>query len=93
MNMLSQSIKQSIHQIDAFLENKTLGRLIVYHEKRQAFLELEIGEHIQLNDSFNIEILNCNKWIPVTFEEVITTLSTDGCALYAGKTCRIKKIN
>ncbi|MBE2919737.1 hypothetical protein HPK02_13130 [Anoxybacillus flavithermus] len=56
MDTLSDHIKYTTRKIDAFLENYTIGTLVI--ENGQAFLQLEIGELIQLNDSFIIEYLS-----------------------------------
>jgi len=74
--------------IDAYLDNYTLGTLIV--DDGQAYLELEIGELITLDDSYKIEVINGGEYQPITYHEAITRMSTDGWALFAGLTARVK---
>ncbi|MGG1690590.1 hypothetical protein [Heyndrickxia ginsengihumi] len=84
------SIKHTISMIDAFLMNKQLGTLVV--DDGQAFLELAIGELITLNESYEIEVISDGKYYPITYNQAINTMSTDGWSLYAGLDCRIRKI-
>lgn len=88
--MLNDSIKQSIHEIDAFLDGYTLGTLIV--EGGQAFLEFSNGEYMPLNDNYQIEVINDNNNHPISCQQAINTLSTDGWSLYAGLTARVKRV-
>jgi len=86
--MLTDSLKQSIYMIDAFLMQKQYGTLIV--DDGQAYLDLPVGELITLNDSFEIEVINDGEYIPITFEEAVNTMSTDGWSLYGGLQARVK---
>lgn len=89
--LLTDSLKHSIHLIDAYLDNFTLGILIV--DDGQAYLQLDIGELITLDESFEIEVINGNEYHPVTYDEAVNTISTDGWSLYAGLKAKVKKIN
>ncbi|MED1441902.1 hypothetical protein P4U24_08830 [Aeribacillus composti] len=91
MDTLSDHIKYTTRKIDAFLDNYTLGTLII--ENGQAFLELEIGEYIELNDSFIIEVFAGGKYQTITYDQVINTFCSDApdWHLYAGAECRIKR--
>lgn len=77
--------------INAFLDNYTLGTLII--ENGQVFLELEIGELIQLNDSFIIEVFDGQKYHTITYEQALNTYCADmpDCLLFAGFECRVKR--
>ncbi len=77
--------------IDAFLMGRQFGRLIV--DDGQAYLELAIGELIKLDDSYEIEVLNGDTYHPITFQQAINTMSTDGWSLYTGLDCRVKQIS
>jgi hypothetical protein len=88
--LLNESIKQSIYKIDAFLDNWTFGRLVF--EDGQPFLELNNGELIKINDSFDIEVIADGKYYPVTYQQVINTSDRYfNTSLYAGFDCRIKQ--
>ena len=91
MNILSENIRYTTRKIDAFLEQYTLGTLII--ENEQAFLQTEIGEYIALNDSFEIQVLAGGQYHTVTYQEAINTFCADmpECPLFAGFECRVKK--
>ncbi|MGG3847410.1 hypothetical protein [Aeribacillus composti] len=91
MDTLSDHIKQTTRKIDAFLNNYTLGTLII--ENGQAFLQLEIGEYIQLNDSFLIEVFAGGAYRTITYEQALNTFCADmpDCPLFAGLEARIKR--
>jgi hypothetical protein len=59
--MLSDHIRYTTRMIDAFLNQYTIGTLVI--ENGQAFLKLENGELIMLNDSFIIEALESGQTI------------------------------
>ncbi|APH05862.1 hypothetical protein [Bacillus weihaiensis] len=82
------SIKETIYMIDAFLLQKQFGTLVI--EDRQAFLQLPVGELITLNESNLIEVINDGEYYPITYEEAVNTISTDGWSLFAGLDCRVK---
>lgn len=87
---LHESIQDTISQIDAIIDGWTLGRLIV--EGGHCFLVLPIGEVVLLDtDDFEIEVQNDNEFVPVTINQIMTTLSTDGWYLFAGSDCRIRQ--
>ena len=91
MNILSESIKYTTRKIDAFLDQYTLGTLVI--EDEQAFLQTEIGEYIALNDSFEIQVLAGGQYHTVTYQEAINTFCSDmpDCPLFAGFEARIKR--
>lgn len=91
MDTLSDHIKYTTRKIDAFLENYTLGTLII--ENGQAFLQLEIGELIKLNDTFIIEVFDGQKYNLISYEQALNTFCSDAPEwhLYAGAECRIKR--
>lgn len=87
---LSDFIKHTISHIDAYLDNYTIGTLII--DDGQAYLELDIGELITLDDSYKIEVINGDgKYHPITYHQAITTMCTDGWALYGGFKTRVRK--
>lgn len=87
--LLNNSIKQSIYEIDAFLDNYTLGTLII--DDKKAFLQLDIGELIELDDTFKIEVINNRQYIPVTYNQVLNTIDKYMDApLFAGFSARVK---
>lgn len=88
--LLNDSLKHSIHMIDAFLIGRQFGTLIV--DDSVAYLQLPIGELIKLNDSFEIEVINDSEYISITYEQAIHTMSSDGWSLYAGLDCRVRQI-
>ncbi|HZG59896.1 MAG TPA: hypothetical protein VEY68_05415 [Anoxybacillus sp.] len=91
MNILTEHIKYTTRKIDAFLENYTLGTLVI--ENGQAFLQLEIGEFIQLNDLFIIEVFDGEKYNRISYQEALNTYCSDAPEwhLYAGLEARIKR--
>ncbi|MFC4182803.1 hypothetical protein [Saccharococcus thermophilus] len=91
MNILSENIKYTTRKIDAFLDNYTLGTLVI--ENGQAFLQLEIGEYIALNDSFIVEVFVNGKYHRISYQEAISTFCADmlDCPLFAGLEARVKK--
>lgn len=86
---LHEQTLNMISQIDALIDGWTIGRLII--EDQHAFLALDIGEVILLNGNFEIEVRNGDEFVPVTVEQVLNTISTDGWLLYAGLDCRIRE--
>ena len=86
--MLTDSLKQSIYMIDAFLMQKQYGTLIV--DVGRAYLDLPVWELITLNNSFEIEVINDGEYIPITYDEAVNTMSTDGWSLFAGLQARVK---
>lgn len=87
--LINDSLKHSIYMIDAFLMGKQIGTLIV--DDGQAYLDLAIGELITLNDSFEIELIVDGEYYPISYEQAVNTMSTDGWSLYAGFDCRVRK--
>ncbi|MFV2046886.1 hypothetical protein CJ195_21805 [Bacillus sp. UMB0899] len=85
-----KSLKETIYMIDAYLSQKQLGTLIV--DSGQAFLELPVGEFITLNDTFEIEVINDGEYYPITYDQAVNTMSTDGWSLYAGLDCMVKQV-
>ena len=90
MNILSESIKYTTRMIDAFLDQYTLGTLII--ENEQAFLVTE-NDEIQLDDSFIIEVFAGGKYHTITYEQASNSYCSDmpDCPLFAGFECRVKK--
>ena len=90
MNILSESIKYTTRKIDAFLDQYTLGTLII--ENEQAFLVTE-NDEIQLDDSFIIEVFAGGQYHTITYPQVLNTFCSDmpDCPLYAGLEARIKR--
>lgn len=86
--MLSDHIKRTTREIDAFLENYTLGTLIV--DGDTVSLETKHGE-IVLDESYVIEVYGDGKYHPITFDQAKNTMSSDGWPLYAGLEARVKK--
>ncbi|MGG4000726.1 hypothetical protein [Anoxybacillus kestanbolensis] len=91
MNILTDHMKQTIRKIDAFLEQYTLGTLII--ENGRAFLQTEIGELIKLNDTFIIQVFAGGAYHTITYEQTINTFCSDmpDCPLYAGFETRVKR--
>ena len=90
MNILSESIQYTTRKIDAFLDQYTLGTLII--ENEQAFLVTE-NDEIQLDDSFIIEVFAGGAYHTITYEQAINTFCSDmpDCPLFAGLEARVKK--
>ena len=91
MNILSESIQYTTRKIDAFLDQYTIGTLII--ENGQVSLLLENNDEIQLDDSFIIEVFDGQKYHTITLEQAINTFCADmpNCPLYAGLEARVKK--
>lgn len=85
--MLNDHIKRTTREIDAFLENYTLGILIV--DGDAVSLETKNGE-IVLEESDIIEVFAGGKYHPITYEQARNTMSRDGWPLYAGLEARVK---
>ena len=86
--MLSDHIKQTVRTIDAFLENYTLGTLIV--DGDIVSLETKSGE-IVLDESYVIEVFAGNQYHTITYDQARNTMSRYGWPLYAGLEARVKK--
>jgi hypothetical protein len=86
--MLSDHIKQTVRTIDAFLENYTLGTLIV--DGDTVSLETKHCE-IVLDESYVIEVFAGNQYHTITYDQARNTMSSDGWPLYAGLEARVKK--
>jgi hypothetical protein len=89
--MLSDHIRYTTRMISAFLDNYTLGTLII--ENGQAFLQLEIGEYIALNDSLEIQVFAGGQYHTITYEQALNTFYADmpNCPLFAGLEARVKR--
>lgn len=85
--LLEESLKQHVYNIDATIDNYTLGRLIVDGDKAIVQTDDRI---ITLNKTFKIEIIKNYEYVPITYNQVFT-LSTDGWPLLAGCQVRIKR--
>jgi hypothetical protein len=86
--MLNDHIKRTVRTIDAFLENYTLGTLIV--DGDTVSLETKNGE-IVLDESYVIEVFDGEKYHQITYDQARSTISSDGWPLYAGLKARVKK--
>ena len=91
MNILTDHINQTIRKIDAFLDQYTIGTLII--ENGQVSLLLENNDEIQLNDSYIIEVFAGGAYHTITYEQAINTFCSDmpDCPLFAGLEARVKK--
>lgn len=88
--LLTDSLKQTIYEIDAFLGGYTLGTLII--EDGQALLELSNGKYLHMNDSFQIEVITDSGKYLISYQQAISTISTDGWYLYAGFQAMVKQV-
>ena len=86
--MLSDHIKRTTREIDAFLERYTLGTLII--DGDTVSLETKHGE-IVLDETYVIEVFDGEKYHPITYDKARNTMSSDGWPLYAGLEARAKK--
>jgi hypothetical protein len=86
--MLNDHIKRTTREIDAFLENYTLGTLII--ENSEVSLETKNGV-IVLDETYVIEVFAGGKYHPITYEQALNTMSRDGWPLYAGLEARVRK--
>ncbi|MEK4381140.1 hypothetical protein NSS70_04380 [Aeribacillus sp. FSL K6-2848] len=86
--MLNDHIKRTTREIDAFLENYTIGILIV--DGDSVSLEAKSGE-ILLDETYVIEVFAGGKYHPITYDQARNTMSRDGWPLYAGLEARVKK--
>lgn len=86
--MLSDHIKRTTREIDAFFERYTLGTLIV--DGDTVLLETKNCE-IVLDETYAIEVYGDGKYHPITFDQAKNTMSSDGWPLYAGLEARVKK--
>ena len=91
MNILTDHIKQTIREIDAFLDQYTIGTLII--ENGQVSLLLENNDEIQLDDSFIIEVFDGSQYHTITYEQALNTYCSDAPEwhLFAGLEARVKK--
>jgi hypothetical protein len=91
MNILTDHMKQTVRRIDAFLDNYTLGTLVV--ENEQAFLVTE-NDEIQLDDSYIIEVFGGSQYHRISYEQALNTYCSDAPEwhLYAGVEARVKKV-
>jgi hypothetical protein len=91
MNIFSDHIKQTIRKIDAFLDNYTLGTLVI--ENQTVSLLLENNDEIQLDDSYLIEVFDGTKYHSITIEKALNTFCADApnWHLFAGFEARVKR--
>lgn len=87
--MLNGHIKRTTREIDAFLENYTIGTLIV--DGDTVSLETKSGE-IVLDESYVIEVFAGNQYHTITYDQARNTMSRDGWPLYAGLETRVKGV-
>lgn len=85
--MLNDHIKRTTREIDAFLENYTIGTLIV--DGDTVSLEAKSGE-ILLDETYVIEVFAGGKYHQITYDQARSTISSDGWPLYAGLEARVK---
>jgi len=85
--MLNDHIKRTTREIDAFLENYTLGTLII--ENSEVSLETKNGV-IVLDETYHIEVLGGGEYHTITYDQARNTMSRDGWPLYAGLEARVK---
>ncbi|MTT32699.1 hypothetical protein GMB86_11845 [Terrilactibacillus sp. BCM23-1] len=81
---LAESLKQTLSIIDGW----TIGRLVVVDDK--AYLDLDCGESVTLNDSFYIQVRHDNGYHAITVNQTINTKDSFGWCLFAGLDARIK---
>ncbi|MBW7649817.1 hypothetical protein [Anoxybacillus sp. ST4] len=91
MNILSDHIRYTTRTIDAFLDQYTLGTLII--ENQTVLLLLENNDEIQLDDSFIIEVFDGSQYHTITYEQAINTYCSDAPEwhLFAGFEARVKR--
>ncbi|MGX1902032.1 hypothetical protein ACT3HK_11865 [Thermolongibacillus altinsuensis] len=90
MNILSDHIKQTIRKIDAFIENYTLGTLVIENQTVSLVTE---HEEIQLDDSYEIQVFDGLKYHSITLKQALNTFFSDAdWHLYAGLEARVKKV-
>lgn len=79
--------KQSIYEIDAFLNKSTLGRIIIDNNKAYLYTD---DQQIEISSDDDIKIANGYDYIDVTYNQLINTICDDGWPLFAGKTALVK---
>jgi hypothetical protein len=91
MNILTDHMKQTIRTIDAFLDNYTLGTLVI--ESQTVSLLLENNKEIQLDDSYLLEVFDGTKYHSITLEQALNTYCSDAPEwhLFAGLEARVKR--
>lgn len=86
--MLSDHIKRTTREIDAFFGGYTIGTLII--DGDTVSLETGRGE-IVLDETYHIEVLGGDEYHTITYNQARNTMSRDGWPLYAGLEARVKK--
>lgn len=83
---LSKSIRQTADIVDGYI----VGTLVIENDK--ACVQKDNGELTEITPKQSIEVYNEGErqYVPVTYEDAITTMSSDGWPLYAGLDVRVK---
>lgn len=85
LDKLLEHMKETLDIADGF----TTGTLIV--EDSRVSLELPIGEHVMLDDSFLIEVRNIDKYEPITVKQALKTIDKySGGSVFAGLYARVR---
>jgi hypothetical protein len=89
MNILTDHMNQTIRRIDAFLDNYTLGTLVIEDETVSLLHE---NTEIKLDNSYLIEIFDVSQYHPITIDEALNTYCSDAdWYLFAGLEARVKR--
>ncbi|MFC4389111.1 hypothetical protein ACFOZ1_15120 [Gracilibacillus marinus] len=78
--------KDLIDRMDGF----QVGTLIV--EQNHVWLHQGMNKSTDLDDSYQIEVYSDGTYYPITLNDAMSVMSTDGWPLYAGLYCRVKKL-
>jgi hypothetical protein len=86
--LITDSIRKSINQIDAFLDGWTFGRLVIKPEG--VSLQVEDGSLLPVPAGCILEVMNGDEWQRLTPAD-LTMTTREGWPLYAGLEARMKQ--
>ena len=85
MDLLVISLKKTVSIAEGYI----VGILIM---DNYVYLEQDNGTVINLNNTYQIEVLNGWNWQIINYKDLRVDKTFDGTPLYAGLECRVKQI-
>jgi hypothetical protein len=86
MFKLARNIRQTADIAGGYI----VGTLVI--ENGKAYVQKDNGELIEITPKQSIEVYNegDRKYVKISYEDAVTTMSTDGWSLFAGLDVRVK---
>lgn len=84
MDHLRDSIRNTLNHFDGWITGRT------FVENGKAFLHLDNGNEIQLQQDNKIEVLAGSEYVAITLQDLLEKKTDEGWPLFAGFDARIK---